>query len=111
MTALAFHPVTAPKVVGPTLSGHQVAELVGLSWERFRKVRTAWTRDRDFPAEINEPGEAVRYLAVPVLRWIERRSRRVQAVAVPPPRLSAPGADPSAGRAGRQALSQIVGGF
>ncbi|MCO8028500.1 hypothetical protein NI454_00895 [Brevundimonas diminuta] len=111
MTALAFHPVSAPMTIGPTLSGHQVADLVGLSWERFRKVRTAWTRDRDFPAEINEPGEPVRYLAEPVLRWLDRRSRRVQAAAVPPRRLPAPGADPSAGRAGRQALSQILGGF
>lgn len=109
MSALAFPPIAAPVTMGPTLSGHQVAELVGLSWERFRKVRTAWTRDRDFPAEINEPGEAVRYLAVPVLRWIERRSRRVQAEVIPPPRLSAPGADPSTGRAGRQALNQIIG--
>jgi len=46
-----------------------------------------------------------------VLRWLDRRSRRVQAAAVPPRRLPAPGADPSAGRAGRQALSQILGGF
>lgn len=57
----------------------QTAEAVGLSWERFRKVRADWTRDRDFPAEINEPGEQPRYLAEAVDRWVQRRSRRVHA--------------------------------
>ena len=106
MTALTFQPV----LTGPMLSGQQVAELVGLSWERFRKVRKTWTRDRDFPAEINEPDEPVRYLAEPVLRWLERRSRRVQALARPavPARLS-PDLPATAGRAGRVALSQIIG--
>ncbi len=106
MTALTFQPVST----GPMLSGQQVAELVGLSWERFRKVRKAWTRDRDFPAEINEPDEPVRYLAEPVLRWLDRRSRRVQALARPPvpARLSA-GLPASPGRSGRAALSQILG--
>ena len=80
MTALAFHAVEAP-LRGRFYTGQQAAAAVGLSHERFRKVRLAWTRDRDFPAEINEPGEPVRYLAEAVDRWVERRSRRVHPVA------------------------------
>ena len=84
MTALAFHAVEAP-LRGRFYTGQQAAAAVGLSHERFRKVRLAWTRDRDFPAEINEPGEPVRYLAEAVDRWVERRSRRVHPVAAPAP--------------------------
>jgi hypothetical protein len=71
----------APPTAHRLLTGQETAREVGLSWERFRKVRETWTRDRDFPAEINEPGEPVRYLADAVARWVERRSRRVHAVA------------------------------
>ncbi len=89
MTALAFHAVEAP-LRGRFYDGPQTAAAVGLSHERFRKVRRAWTRDRDFPAEVNEPGEPVRYLAEAVDRWVERRSRRVHPVsdAAPEPRPS-----------------------
>ncbi len=91
MTALAFHAVAAP---APRFyTGRETAAAVGLSYERFRKVRGIWTRDRDFPAEINEPGEEVRYLAEAVDRWVERRSRRVH-----PPVAPAPTNDPAVRR-------------
>lgn len=91
MTALAFHAVeAAPR--GRFYTGQQAAAAVGLSHERFRKVRLAWTRDRDFPAEINEPGEPVRYLAEAVDRWVERRSRRVHPVADAQPETRSPDA-------------------
>ena len=112
MTALAFHAVAAPPV--RYYSGRETAQRVGLSHERFRKVRLGWTRDRDFPAEVNEPGEPVRYLADAVDRWIERRSRRVHPALVPqpshddrptaPPVASAPSA---AARQGRASLRSI----
>ncbi|WP_312599164.1 hypothetical protein [Brevundimonas sp.] len=115
MTALAFHAVEAgPR--GRFYTGQQAAAAVGLSHERFRKVRLAWTRDRDFPAEINEPGEPVRYLADAVDRWVERRSRRVHPVADTPPQVrrldAASAAGPvssGAARRGRASLRAIRG--
>lgn len=113
MTALAFHAVVAPPV--RYYSGRETAARVGLSHERFRKVRLAWTRDRDFPAEVNEPGEPVRYLADAVDRWIERRTRRVHPALVPPApsqddrRTAAPvaAAPSAAARQGRAELRSI----
>jgi hypothetical protein len=109
MTALAFHAVAvAPPVRFYT--GRETAAAVGLSWERFRKVRLVWTRDRDFPAEINEPGEEVRYLADAVDRWVERRSRRVHAVTAQPPTVEASARRPPvAARQGRASLRAIRG--
>lgn len=89
-------------------TGQQTAAAVGLSWERFRKVRLEWTRDRDFPAEINEPGEPVRYLADAVDRWNQRRSRRVHALPVP----AAPepkAGDQRAAASGRAQLRRLKG--
>lgn len=100
MTLLSLDHAAGPSA--PRMySGQETARRVGLSWQRFRKVRADWTRDRDFPAEINEPGEAVRYLADPVDRWLERRSRRVHApvAVVPPPPSRDEAAAASAGRA------------
>lgn len=114
MTMLALHhggPIAPPV---RKYTGHETAEAVGLSWERFRKVRVPWTRDRDFPAEINEPGEPVRYLADAVDKWLERRSRRVHVVDVihmtarVVEKAQATG-DRKAARAGRSALSAIKG--
>ncbi|WP_312145208.1 hypothetical protein [Brevundimonas sp.] len=116
MTMLALHHGGSRPAGHPVrkYTGHETAEAVGLSWERFRKVRADWTRDRDFPAEINEPGEPVRYLAEAVDKWLERRSRRVHAVEaihltarVVEARQIA--GDRSAARAGRSALSAIKG--
>lgn len=87
-------------------TGQQTAKAVGLSWARFRKVREQWTRDRDFPAELNEPGEPVRYLADAVERWVERRSRRVHPVAERP--APTPSND-QAGSHGRAALRLLKG--
>jgi hypothetical protein len=101
-TPLAFHPVPARR----HYDAHQAAEAVGLSRDRFRKVRLAWTRDRDFPAEINEPGEPIRYLADAVDRWVQRRTQRVHQLAeakAPPP------APPQSGQKGRAALRSIKG--
>lgn len=106
MTALAFHAVEAPQR-GRLYTGQQAAAAVGLSHERFRKVRLAWTRDRDFPAEINEPGEPVRYLAEAVDRWVERRSRRVHPVADTPPENRAPEAAHGAAVAARQGRASL----
>ena len=86
MSALAFHappdPIAWPAEAEPPrfYDAPQTAARVGLGVDRFRKVRADWTRNRDFPAEINEPGEPIRYLAAAVDRWVERRSRRVHAV-------------------------------
>ena len=99
---LSFVPVAPAR----TYTGRQTAERVDLSWERFRKVRERWTRDRDFPAELNEPGEPVRYDADAVERWIERRSRRVHQPA--PVEAPAPVAS-AAARNGRAALRQLKG--
>lgn len=71
-------------------SGQDAARAVGLGWERFRKVRRAWVRDRDFPAELNEPGEGVVYLAAAVDAWLAHRARRVPAPPPPPPASAAP---------------------
>lgn len=117
MTMLALHPPSVGAGPPPRIySGQETARVVGLSWERFRKVRLGWTRDRDFPAEINEPGEPVRYLAEPVDRWLERRTRRVHLIEAGPsgrshaePQTAAQDARRHAGRAGRAALSQIKG--
>lgn len=109
MTALAFHAVAAPPPVR-FYTGRETAAAVGLSYERFRKVRLSWTRDRDFPAEINEPGEEVRYLADAVDRWVERRSRRVHAVAAATPPVPDPASErraPVAARQGRASLRAI----
>lgn len=110
MSALAFHAVEAP-LRGRFYTGQQAAAAVGLSHERFRKVRLAWTRDRDFPAEINEPGEPVRYLAEAVDRWVERRSRRVHPVADTPPETCKPAIRVAAvaARQGRASLRAIRG--
>jgi predicted DNA-binding transcriptional regulator AlpA len=98
---LAFRPVPS----APRYDVRQVADAVGLSVSRFRKVREQWTRDRDFPAEINEPGEPIRYLADAVDRWVERRTRRVHAAreAQAPP---APEANKTA-REGRASLRKL----
>lgn len=114
MTTLALHIPSDPAATARPLfyDLKQAAKAVGLSWERFRKVRRAWTRDRDFPAEINEPGEAPRYLAAAVDAWVLRRTRRVHAqMEAAPPALRA-GERPEAARAaaGRAALRQIMGG-
>ncbi|MFC5346295.1 hypothetical protein ACETK8_15925 [Brevundimonas staleyi] len=109
MTLAALH--HAPLSFQPVAhSGHytgrQTAARVGLSYERFRKVRETWTRDRDFPAEINEPGEPVRYLAEAVERWLVRRTQRVHAPAPVPELRAVPSA---AGREGRASLRAIKG--
>lgn len=115
MTAVPLHDAApggwAPPVAVRLYSGQEAAKAVGLSWERFRKVRVEWTRDRDFPAEINEPGEAVRYLAAAVDRWVLNRSRRVHLVepdttAEPP---AANGAARAAASHGRAQLRAIKG--
>lgn len=106
MTALAFHAVEAPPR-GRFYDGPQTAAAVGLSHERFRKVRRAWTRDRDFPAEVNEPGEPVRYLADAVDRWVERRSRRVHPVADTPREARSPDAVRVAAVAARQGRASL----
>lgn len=113
MSALAFHAVADLALRPRFYTGQQAAAAVGLSHERFRKVRLDWTRDRDFPAEINEPGEPVRYLADAVDRWVERRSRRVHPAAGAPVLHDAPRrlVDPSpAARQGRASLRAIRGG-
>jgi hypothetical protein len=98
---------------GRFYTGHQTAAAVGLSWERFRKVRTLWTRDRDFPAEINEPGEPVRYLATAVDRWVLNRSRRVHLVAgladTADPAASIPAEARAAASQGRARLRALKG--
>jgi len=86
--------------------GAQTARAVGLSLERFRKVRLGWVADRDFPSAISEPGEPIRYLADTVDRWVERRARRV---AAPPPEPRETPASPAAGRTGRAALRKLKG--
>jgi len=105
-TPLAFHPTPAAR----HYDAYQAADAVGLSRDRFRKVRVKWTRDRDFPAEINEPGEPIRYLADAVDRWVERRTRRVHAAAEPQEPVAA--ADPSGrpARNARAALRALKGG-
>lgn len=116
MTMLALHH-SAPRAAGLSVrkyTGQEAAEAVGLSWERFRKVRADWTRDRDFPAEINEPGEPVRFLAEAVDKWLERRTRRVHAVEAVHVNARVVQAQQVAGertaaRAGRSALSRIKG--
>lgn len=109
MTLLSLE-LSAAGLAPPRMyTGQETARRVGLSWQRFRKVRAGWTRDRDFPAEINEPGEPVRYLADAVDRWLERRSRRVRAaapVAAPPP---PSGDEAAAARAGRAQLRRLKG--
>lgn len=112
MTAVPLHDAAAgwtPPAAVRLYTGQEAAKAVGLSWERFRKVREGWTRDRDFPAEINEPGEAVRYLAAAVDRWVLNRSRRVHLVeghpaAEPPAASAATRAAASHGRARLRAL-------
>lgn len=100
---LAFQPVPH----SGHYTGRQTAARVGLSWERFRKVREDWTADRDFPAEINEPGEPVRYLAEAVERWLVRRTQRVH---TPPPlQLEVRAVPSAAGREGRASLRAIKG--
>lgn len=101
-TPLSFQPTPHPG----HYSGRQTAARVGLSWERFRKVRLDWTADRDFPAEINEPGEPVRYLAEAVERWLVRRTQRVH---VPPPAPELRAVPSAAGREGRASLRAIKG--
>lgn len=99
---------TRPGALTRLYTGRQTARAVGLSWERFRKVRLDWTRDRDFPAEINEPGEHVLYLAEAVDRWVERRTRRVHAA----PLVARPPIDAGSGSAaahGRRQLRQLKG--
>lgn len=100
---LGFHAVEDR----PTLTGRQVAARLELSWERFRKVRASYTRDRDFPAELNEPGEAVIYDAAAFERWIERRSRRVHRVADKP--APSPVATAAVAREGRSQLRALKG--
>jgi hypothetical protein len=93
-------------------TGAEAAKAVGLSLDRFRKVRTEWTRDRDFPAEINEPGEPIRYLAAAVDRWVLNRSRRVHLVegaAVPEPTAAAVAATRAAASHGRAQLRALKG--
>lgn len=111
MTLLAIEPRAGDP--GPAAArlytGQQTAARVGLSWQRFRKVRAQWTRDRDFPAEINEPGEHVFYLADAVDRWLERRARRVHAVPAPSVRPAPAGDDAAAARAGRARLRKLKG--
>jgi len=56
MTMLALHhggPIAPPV---RKYTGHETAEAVGLSWERFRKVRVPWPRDRDFPERARARG-------------------------------------------------------
>lgn len=99
---LAFHPVPAQRLYDAA----EAAEKVGLSRDRFRKVRVSWTADRDFPAEINEPGEPIRFLADAVDRWVERRTRRVHLVA----EAAAPAPiAPQAAKKGREALRALKG--
>lgn len=100
---LAFQPVAQPA----HYTGSQTAARVGLSWERFRKVRRDWTADRDFPAEINEPGEEVRYLAEAVERWLIRRTQRVHALT--PVQVEPRTVPPAVGREGRAALRKLKG--
>jgi len=104
-TPLAFRPPASARYY----DAYQAAAAVGLSRDRFRKVRKPWTRDRDFPAEINEPGEEIRYLAEAVDRWVERRTRRVHALAqAQEPEQRDPA--PTAARNGRAALRALKGG-
>lgn len=103
---------TRPGGLNRLYTGQQTARAVGLSWQRFRKVRADWTRTRDFPAELNEPGEPVRYLADAVDRWVERRSRRVHAANPPAGAETARFLAEAGGKAaahGRQALRQLKG--
>lgn len=81
MVALMPPDPVAPRRV---YSGEQVAAMLRRSWHWFRKVRHDWTRDRDFPAELNEAGEPVIYDAEAIDRWMIRRSQR-RPVAAPPP--------------------------
>lgn len=110
MTLQAIEP-SAPVRRDPVrkYDAQEVALAVGLSLSRFRKVRVGWTRDRDFPAELNEPGEPIRYAADAVDRWVERRTRRVQALAAPSAHTPPPAADRKAGREGRSALRALKG--
>lgn len=107
MTLQAVEPTSAPRAAHRLYDADQVAAAVGLSLSRFRKVRVAWTRDRDFPAELNEPGEPIRYAADAVDRWLDRRARRVQPVA-DTLRVTA-AADRKAGRLGRSKLRDLKG--
>lgn len=107
MTLQAVEPSAPPRVAHRLYDADQVAAAVGLSLSRFRKVRVAWTRDRDFPAELNEPGEPIRYAADAVDRWLDRRARRVQPVPETPPPPAA--ADRKAGRLGRSKLRELKG--
>lgn len=103
---------TRPGGLNRLYTGQQTARAVGLSWQRFRKVRADWTRSRDFPAELNEPGEPVRYLADAVDRWVERRTRRVHAARealILPDAPSPAGEAAKAAAHGRQALRQLKG--
>lgn len=113
MTALVLHGMAEPVPSIRLYDGKQTARAVGLSWERFRKVRLDWTRDRDFPAELSEPGEPVRYLADAVDAWLLRRSRRVHQLAeqvrVAAPALPAP-EERRAAANGRAALRSLKGG-
>lgn len=108
MTALPLHHDTPALDPLRLISGEEAARKVGLSHERFRKVRHKWVAERDFPAEVNEPGEPVRYLARAVDAWLERRSRRI----APQPRVPTPppSDDDRAGRNGRAALAALRGG-
>jgi hypothetical protein len=75
------------------------------SWHWFRKVRHDWTRDRDFPAELNEPHEPVIYDAEAVDRWMIRRSQRRPA----PPTVETPQPmAPADRRAANDARARIV---
>lgn len=108
MSMIAFEHAAAAAPL--YLSGGETAQAVGLSWERFRKVRADWTRDRDFPAEINDPGEPVRYLTAAVYRWIERRSRRVHLPAETPRTAQAADTETALARRGRSQLKLLKGG-
>lgn len=108
MQAVEHRPLAfTPPAPSAFYSGRQAADRVGLSYERFRKVRERWTADRDFPAEINEPGEPVRYLAEAVERWLVRRTQRVHALkpVEAEPRI----VPPAVGRNGRASLRAIKG--
>lgn len=116
MTAVPLQDAPAggwtPPVAVRLYTAQEAAKAVGLGLDRFRKVRVEWTRDRDFPAEINEPGEPIRYLAAAVDRWVLNRSRRVHLVdgdAAPDQPAAAVAATRAAASHGRARLRALKG--
>jgi hypothetical protein len=102
MLALAPVEPAGPRRV---YTGEQVAAMLRRSWGWWRKVRHVWTRERDFPAELNDPGEPVIYDAEAVDRWMIRRSQRRPAPVLPP---EPSAASPADRRAASDARSRIL---